>query len=613
MTPSTRTVQQVSPAPLSGLRVAVTGGTSGLGLALVETAIARGARVAFVARTRDRVDQVTRTLRGARGVVGDVSRQDDIYPIALQLAAALGGLDVLVNNASSLGPVPLAPLADTACEDLEAALATNLLGPFRLTKAVLGSLTASARDGRGGLVVNISSDAAVTPYRGVGCLWCEQGGTPPPHPHLERGGRRAGCADGVLRSWRHGHAAPRRGTAGRRSLAAEAAGRVRARAVRSDRDAVGPAPTGRGCHGGAAVIAASRPVQRPADARVLWVDADGRLWPGWRRDWVDGLRRGDVVVANDAATIPASLRGTHLRSGRPIEVRLAGRDSLLPAAIDRVSAIVFGEGDHRTPTERRAVPPRLVPGDRLLLGPLTAQVSGILDHPRFVSLTLDGPVPSIWEAIARHGRPVQYAHVPDPLAIWDTWTALAAQPVAFEPPSAGFALSWAVVRALSARGIRFATVTHAAGLSSTGDPRLDARLPLDEPYDVPRATARLVNRARAHGRRIIAVGTSVVRALEHAARATGHVRAGHGLATGRLGPGSRLRIVDALLSGTHEPGTSHYQLLRAFVTDTTLTRMDAELASGGYRTHEFGDSIFIERDRGLGHTAGRTLNPEPEP
>jgi len=168
MTPSTRTAQQVSPAPLSGLRVAVTGGTSGLGLALVETAIARGARVAIVARPRDRVDQVTRALRGARGVVGDVSRQDDIYPIALQLAAALGGLDVLVNNASSLGPVPLAPLADTACEDLEAALATNLLGPFRLTKAVLGSLTASARDGRGGLVVNISSDAAVTPYEGWG-------------------------------------------------------------------------------------------------------------------------------------------------------------------------------------------------------------------------------------------------------------------------------------------------------------------------------------------------------------------------------------------------------------------------------------------------------------
>ena len=93
-----------------------------------------------------------------------MSRKDDIYPIALQITAALGGLDVLVNNASSLGPVPLVPLADTDCEDLEAALATNVVGPFRLTKALLGALAASARDARAPLVVNISSDAAETPY-----------------------------------------------------------------------------------------------------------------------------------------------------------------------------------------------------------------------------------------------------------------------------------------------------------------------------------------------------------------------------------------------------------------------------------------------------------------
>ena len=286
------------------------------------------------------------------------------------------------------------------------------------------------------------------------------------------------------------------------------------------------------------MIAASRPVHRPADARMLCVGPDGRVWHAWRHEWIDHLQRGDVVVANDAATIPASLRGTHERTGRPIEVRLAGRDSLLPATIDRIVAVVFGDGDHRTPTERRALPPLLLAGDRLRLGPLTTQVEALLDHPRFVSLIIDGPPARIWEAIARHGRPVQYAHVPARLAIWDTWTALAAQPVAFEPPSAGFTLSWAIVSAFAARGIRFATLTHAAGLSSTGDPRLDARLPLDEPYDIPRSTARLVNRAHVHGHRVVAIGTSVVRALEHAARATGRVRAGHGLATGRLGPGS---------------------------------------------------------------------------
>jgi NAD(P)-dependent dehydrogenase (short-subunit alcohol dehydrogenase family) len=145
------------------LRVAITGGTSGLGLALVRQLSARGARVAFVARTPAAVAR-TAADTAAHGIVGDVGRKEDIHPIALQVTGALGGLDILVNNASSLGPTPLAPLADTECEDLEAALAVNLVGPFRLTKALFGSLAQSAREGRGALVVNISSDAATRAY-----------------------------------------------------------------------------------------------------------------------------------------------------------------------------------------------------------------------------------------------------------------------------------------------------------------------------------------------------------------------------------------------------------------------------------------------------------------
>lgn len=154
--------------PLAGLRVAITGGTSGLGLALVQALAARGARVAFIARDAARVRRLAQDLPGTHGIVGDIARRDDIHPIALQVSAALDGLDVLINNASSLGPVPLALLADTECEDLEAALAANLLGPFRLGKALLGALAASARTGAASLVLNISSDAAVTPYPGWG-------------------------------------------------------------------------------------------------------------------------------------------------------------------------------------------------------------------------------------------------------------------------------------------------------------------------------------------------------------------------------------------------------------------------------------------------------------
>ena len=154
--------------PFTGRRVAVTGGTSGLGLALVRELIARGAKVAFVARHADRVEEVRRDLPGVHGIVGDISVKEDIHPIAMQIVGELGGLDVLVNNASSLGPVPLKLLGDTDCEDLERAFATNVVGPFRLTKALLGALSASARHGGGAVVLNVSSDAAVTPYPGWG-------------------------------------------------------------------------------------------------------------------------------------------------------------------------------------------------------------------------------------------------------------------------------------------------------------------------------------------------------------------------------------------------------------------------------------------------------------
>ena len=167
---------------IQATRVAITGGTSGLGLALVGELARRGARVAFVARNRERVERVAREHTGSVGIVGDVARKEDIHPIATQILGNLGGLDVLVNNASALGPVPLALLGDTECEDLESALATNLLGPFRLTKALLGALAASAREGRSPVVLDISSDAAINPY----ARWGAYGASKAALHHLTR-------------------------------------------------------------------------------------------------------------------------------------------------------------------------------------------------------------------------------------------------------------------------------------------------------------------------------------------------------------------------------------------------------------------------------------------
>lgn len=346
------------------------------------------------------------------------------------------------------------------------------------------------------------------------------------------------------------------------------------------------------------MIAANMPVHGPAQAKLLVVDRRGNIRHWARSRLVDLLRPGDLVIANDAATLPASLSGQHLPSDRPIEVRLAGRRSLSPDEISHFSAVVFGAGDFRMRTEDRPLPPALAPGDQLAFGRLHAKVERLLNHPRLVSLRFDGSPDEIREGLARHGLPIQYSHVSMPLALWDVWTSIAGPPVAFEPPSAGFALDWRALASISAHGVRFTTITHAAGISSTGDPELDKLLPFDEPYRIPESTALAIRSARARRGRITAIGTTVVRALEHAAAFDGSVRAGEGLATQRIGGTSRLRIVDAILSGIHEPGTSHYDLLRAFTDNTTLRRVEEELNAHDYRPHEFGDSVFIERKAG---------------
>ena len=341
------------------------------------------------------------------------------------------------------------------------------------------------------------------------------------------------------------------------------------------------------------MIAATTAVQRPVDAKLLVVDAQKNIIHVPRSAFVEFLRPNDLVIANDAATLPASLTGVHQPTGKHIEVRLAGRPSLEPSDVSRFSAVVFGEGDFHRRTEDRPLPPPLRPGDTLVLGPLQATVEELLGHPRLVSLLFHGTADEVWAGLASHGKPIQYSHVQTSLELWDVWTKVAGPPVAFEPPSAGFILDWEVLSTIREHGARFATVTHSAGISSTGDDDLDRLLPFDEPYHIPDITAQAVEITRQHRGRVIAVGTSVVRALEDAATEDGHLRVGNGMARGKIGPATRLRVVDAILSGTHEPGTSHYELLRAFLEDSTLERATAELSAHGYKTHEFGDSVLI--------------------
>jgi S-adenosylmethionine:tRNA ribosyltransferase-isomerase len=162
--------------------------------------------------------------------------------------------------------------------------------------------------------------------------------------------------------------------------------------------------------------------------KLLVVDRGGRIRHLPRAALGSFFSAGDLVVANDAATLPASLKGIHCPTGKLIEVRLAAWESVHDPT--QFTAIMFGAGDHRTRTEDRISPPALLLGDCLSLGPLIGIVERLLDHPRLFRLRFLGDRASVFAGLARHGRPIQYAHEPEPLALWDVWTKIAADPIA---------------------------------------------------------------------------------------------------------------------------------------------------------------------------------------
>jgi S-adenosylmethionine:tRNA ribosyltransferase-isomerase len=303
----------------------------------------------------------------------------------------------------------------------------------------------------------------------------------------------------------------------------------------------------------------------------------------------DFLAAGDLLVVNDAATVPASLRGRDA-DGNDIEVRLHAA-----CGDDCFSAVLFGAGDWHQRTEDRPVPPALPVGARLQFGGLRAEiVARAPASPRLVQLRFAAGGDALWSALYREGRPVQYSYLAHDLPLWAVQTVYAGRPWAFEMPSAGRPLSWEILLALRRKGVRWASLTHAAGLSSTGDPAIDAALPLAERFDIPAATVRAVADARARGGRVVAVGTTVVRALEGAAARDGGVlRAGSGETDLVITPAFRPRVVDGILSGAHAAHESHFSLLAAFAGPQLLAAAAAHAERAGFRTHELGDSMLV--------------------
>jgi S-adenosylmethionine:tRNA ribosyltransferase-isomerase len=287
------------------------------------------------------------------------------------------------------------------------------------------------------------------------------------------------------------------------------------------------------------------------------------------------LAEGDLLVVNNSATIAASL---HARlDGERIELRLS-------TPLDDRRWLV----ELRTVDLRPLAPPP-PPARVELPGGAQATLVAAFGESRRLSvaeLRLGAPVD---DYLARHGRPIRYPHSDGERPIGDYQTVFALDPGSVEMPSAARPFTPELVAELVARGVLLAPVTLHTGVSS-----LEAgEAPYPERYRVPPATAWLVNAVHANGGSVIAVGTTVVRALETVAAPDGTVAPGAGYTDLVVTPERGLRAIDGLITGWHEPESSHLQLLEAAAGRTLLERSYRVARGHGYAWHEFGDSHLI--------------------
>jgi S-adenosylmethionine:tRNA ribosyltransferase-isomerase len=291
------------------------------------------------------------------------------------------------------------------------------------------------------------------------------------------------------------------------------------------------------------------------------------------------LAPGDLLVVNTSGTLAAAVDGTR-HDGRAVTVHFA-------TALDDGSWVV-----EVRPAGGAAGP---VPD---------ARAGDVITLPDGVRVTLAAPHPGgqarLWQAAAgveggvpayleRHGRPIRYAYVPAPVPLADYQTVFAREPGSAEMPSAGRPFTAELVTDLVTRGIGIAPIILHTGVSSqdAGEP------PQPERYAVPPATARAVNLARDAGGRVVAVGTTVTRALESAADSAGVVRGRRGWTDLVLGRGRTARVVSGLITGWHAPGASHLDLLAAVAGPDLVDRAYAEAVRTRYLWHEFGDSCLL--------------------
>ena len=314
------------------------------------------------------------------------------------------------------------------------------------------------------------------------------------------------------------------------------------------------------------------------DVRMLVAPGHGALVHARARDLPDFLRPGDLVVINTSATMPAALPARRA-DGSALELRLS---TPLPGAPDDRWVIELRSGSERFRDARAGEALDLPGGGRAHLE------APYLSGSRLWAARLELLEP-LMAYLARHGMPIRYRYVPEARPLVDYQTAYATEPGSAEMPSAGRPLTAEVLTALVAKGVSVAPVVLHTGVSS---PERSER-PYPERYRVPPSTARLVQATRGWGGRVIAVGTTVVRALETVARADGGIEAGDGWTALVVTPTRGVRTVDGLLTGWHEPEASHLDILHAVGGRQLIERSYAAALQGGYLWHEFGDLHLI--------------------
>ena len=235
-------------------------------------------------------------------------------------------------------------------------------------------------------------------------------------------------------------------------------------------------------------------------------------------------------------------------------------------------------------------------GDRIFIGDgLTVRIESVSRlSERLVDVRFECDGADFWRLLYAFGHPVQYAHTSAPYELWDVQTAYASRPWAAEMPSAGYHLGLSILRELEQRGVGVRSLTHAAGLSATGDAALDERLPLPERFEIPAGTVEAIDEAHRSGHRIVAAGTTVLRALEGCQSLhEGHLVAGPGMTDLRIGPEFRLKIADGLLTGIHERSSSHFRLLLSLADEALLEKAYRYAEKIGLRGHELGDLSLV--------------------